>query len=69
MKEREREREAPSAATVHGLSKQTAQISMSSEEVVEDCNPHSLQRNFTVSVFPTPQEFTQMWFEVPVEWH
>lgn len=32
----------PSAATLHALSRQTAQVSASSEEVVEDCNPHSL---------------------------
>lgn len=45
MREGRGEREAkPSAATVHDLSKQTAQISVSSEEVAEDCNPHSLQR-------------------------
>lgn len=34
----------PSAATVHVLSRQTAQISTSSEMVV-DCNPNSLQGN------------------------
>ena len=32
-----------SAATLHTLSRQTAQVSASSAEVVEDCNPHSLQ--------------------------
>lgn len=33
----------PSAATEHGLSRHTAQKSISSEDVVDDCNPNSLQ--------------------------
>lgn len=33
----------PSAATEHALSRQTAQISLSSEDVVMGLNPHSLQ--------------------------
>jgi len=34
----------PSAATLHALSRQTAQISGSSEDLVEHCSPLSLQR-------------------------
>lgn len=37
------EKQVPSAATEHGFSRHTAQKSISSEEVVEDCNPYSLQ--------------------------
>jgi len=33
----------PSAATEHGLSRHTAQKSISSEDVGDDCNPYSLQ--------------------------
>jgi len=33
----------PSAATEQGLSRHTAQKSISSEEPVDDCNPYSLQ--------------------------
>jgi len=37
------ENTVPSAATEHGLSRHTAQNSISSEEVVDDRNPYSLQ--------------------------
>lgn len=33
----------PSAATLHARSRHTAQVSESSEEAVENCNPKSLQ--------------------------
>jgi hypothetical protein len=45
------ENTVPSAATEHGLSRHTAQKSISSEEVVDDCNPNSLQL-FQINLSP-----------------
>lgn len=59
--------QVPSAATEHGFSRHTAQKSISSEEVVEDCNPYSLQlfQIFSTNVRSSLQNILTLGLKIP----
>lgn len=61
------ENQVPSAATEHGFSRHTAQKSISWEEVVEDCNPYSLQlfQIFSTNVWSSLQNILTLGSKIP----